>query len=154
MKRLCDGLAGLLSIVAVTSLALIVGALAGQVFFRYVLGAPLSHSDEIAQTALVWLTFSGAATLYRERGHVEIDLVFEKLPSGVARLVSVLIELAVLATMLLICIQVVQTSEVMQRVIYGTLRVPKFLLHFLPLLLSAAATALFAVEAIAKNEQG
>ncbi len=153
MKRFCDGLAWTLSAIAFTSLVLIVVALAGQVIFRYVLRAPLSHSDEIAQTALVWLTFAGAAYLYRERGHVEIDFLFAKLSPRAAHGVSVLVELAILAAMVLICVQVLQTREVMQRVIYGTLRMPKFLLHFLPLLISAASTAVFTVEAITKSKR-
>ena len=114
---------------------------------------PPSHSDEIAQTALVWLTFAGAAYLYRERGHVEIDFMVDKLSTRNARFVFVVVELAILARMVMICIQVLQSRDVMQRVIYGTLRLPKFLLHFVPLLVSAVATIVFAIEAIAKHEK-
>ena len=151
MTRLCDALARGLAAVAFASLAVIVIALAGQVLFRYMLRAPLAHSDEIAQTALVWLTFAGAAFLYRERGHVEIDFVAEKLSPRAAGMVAVVIELAVLASMVLICVQVLQSRDVMQRVIYGTLQLPKFWLHFVPLLVSAAATLVFAVESIGKR---
>ncbi len=148
-----DALAKLLAIVAFGSLAVIVVALAGQVLFRYLLRAPLAHSDEIAQTALVWLTFAGAAYLYRERGHVEIDFMVAKLSTRNARFVFIVIQLAILASMFMICIQVLQIRDVMQRVIYGTLQLPKFLLHFVPLLMSAAATMVFAIEAIAKHER-
>ena len=153
MARLGDVLAKLLAIVAFGSLAIIVVALAGQVLFRYLLRAPLAHSDEIAQTALVWLTFAGAAYLYRERGHVEIDFIVTKLSPRTARVVFVVVELAILASMVMICIQVLQSRDVMQRVIYGTLQLPKFLLHFVPLLVSAVATIVFAIEAVAKKER-
>ena len=46
-----------------------------------------------------------------------------------------------------------QSRDVMQRVIYGTLQLPKFVLHFVPLLVSAMATIVFAIEAIAKHER-
>ena len=153
MTRLADALAKLLAIVALSSLAIIVVALAGQVLFRYLLRAPLAHSDEIAQTALVWLTFAGAAYLYRERGHVEIDFMVAKLSTRTAHVVFVAIQLAILASMVMICIQVFQIRDVMQRVIYGTLQLPKFLLHFVPLLMSAMATIVFAIEAITKRER-
>jgi TRAP-type C4-dicarboxylate transport system permease small subunit len=149
MTRVCDAVARLLAILSFTSLALIVVALAGQVLFRYVLGAALSHSDEIAQTAMVWLTFLGAALLYREHGHVEIDFAVAKLSPRAQRVVFVGIQLAVITAMLLIAVQVMQSRSVMQRVVYGTLQLPKFWLHFFPLLVSATATVLFAVEAVA-----
>lgn len=151
MARFCDALARLLAAVAFLALAVIVIALAGQVLFRYLLRAPLAHSDEIAQTALVWLTFTGAAFLYRERGHVEIDFLADKLPPRTKRAVGVVIELAVLSSMVLIGAQVLETREVMERVVYGTLQLPKFWLHFVPLLVSAAATIVFAVEALRKD---
>jgi len=153
VSLISDALARLLAIVAFGSLAVIVIALAGQVLFRYVLRAPLAHSDEIAQTALVWLTFAGAAYLYRERGHVEIDFVVAKLSHRTARFVFVVIQLAILAGMIMICIQVFQVRDVMQRVIYGTLQLPKFLLHFVPLLVSAVATIVFAIESITRHDK-
>ena len=152
-SRFVDALAKLLAIVAFGSLTIIVVALAGQVLFRYLLRAPLAHSDEIAQTALVWLTFTGAAYLYRDRGHVEIDFVVAKLSPRTAHVVFVVIQLAILGSMIMICIQVFQSRDVMQRVIYGTLQLPKFVLHFVPLLVSAMATIVFAIEAIAKHER-
>lgn len=153
MTRVADVSAKLLLAIALASLTTIVIALTGQVVFRYVLRAPLAHSDEIAQTALVWLTFAGAAYLYRERRHVEIDFVARKLPPRIARAVFVGVELIVVLTMAMICIQVLQARGVMQQVVYGTLQLPKFALHFVPLLMSAGATLVFAVEAIVRNEE-
>ena len=151
MARVGDTLSRLLAVVAFASLGVIVTALAGQVLFRYLLRAPLAHSDEIAQTALVWLTFTGAAFLYRERGHVEIAFLVDKLSPRRARIVALAIELAILASMVLICVQVLQTRDVMERVIYGTLQLPKFWLHFVPLFVSAVATIVFAVENVTKE---
>lgn len=153
MARLCDAVAKFLAVVSFASLTLIVVALAGQVLFRYVLRAPLSHSDEIAQTALVWLTFSGAALLYREQGHVEIDFVVARLTPPIRRFVFVAVQLAILASMGLICIHVLETREIMQRVTYGTLQLPKFVLHFVPLLGSALATLLFALENLMEHSR-
>ncbi|HJO18176.1 MAG: TRAP transporter small permease subunit [Vicinamibacterales bacterium] len=147
-SRVCDQIDALLSGLAFLSLALIVTALAAQVIFRYVLGTPLSHTDEIAQVALTWLTFTGAASLYRRRGHIEIDVITGLLPHRAARLVAIVVELAVLTTLLLVVAQIVETKPVMERVIYGTLQRSKFTLQFLPLLLGGVATVLFGIEAL------
>ena len=84
---------------------------------------------------------------------LEIDLVVAKLSPRTAHVVFVVIQLAILGSMIMICVQVFQSRDVMQRVIYGTLQLPKFVLHFVPLLVSAMATIVFAIEAIAKHER-
>ena len=147
-SRVCDQIDVLLNGLAFLSLVLIVTALAAQVIFRYVLGTPLSHTDEIAQVALTWLTFTGAASLYRRRGHIEIDVITGLLPHWAARLVAIIVELAVLTSLLLVIAQIVETKPVMERVIYGTLQRSKFTLQFLPLLLGGVATVLFSIEAL------
>ena len=149
--RFCDWLSAVMRGIALTALTLIVLSLAAQVFFRYVLKAPLSHTDEIAQTALTWLTFAGAAALYRERGHIEIDLLTARLPPRRARALAIGVELAIMASLALIAAQVIDTRSVMQRVVYGTLQLPKFVLQFIPLLVSCVATILFGAEAVARH---
>ena len=51
-----------------------------QVFFRFVLGAPLIWSEELARLLLVWVTFIGAAVVCWDGRHLNVDVVFLKLP--------------------------------------------------------------------------
>lgn len=54
-----------------------------QVVTRYVLKVPLPWSEEIARYLFLWLTWVGASYATKERKHVSIDLVYEKLsPTG------------------------------------------------------------------------
>ena len=53
-----------------------------QVVTRYILKVPLPWSEEIARYLFLWLTWVGASYATKERKHVSIDLVYEKLPAG------------------------------------------------------------------------
>jgi len=43
------------------------------VFFRYVLQNPLIWGNDVGVLALVWLTFVGAAAVFKEGGHIAIS---------------------------------------------------------------------------------
>lgn len=45
----------------------------GQVFMRYVLGAPISWAEEFAVLVFAWLIFLGAAYVQRDDSHLSID---------------------------------------------------------------------------------
>jgi len=128
-------------------------ALTLQVLFRYALNAPLQLTDEIALNTLTWMCFLGAAMLYRERGHIEIDYFANKLPRRVATVVAISIEILVVAVLLMVSVQVVQTEGIMSKVMYGTMYISKFHLQFVPLLASCVATILFALEFIIRGVQ-
>lgn len=64
-------LLALVAIVVATSLG---------VFFRYGLNSPLMWSNELGMLALLWLTFIGAALVYREHGHIAVEVLRERLP--------------------------------------------------------------------------
>ena len=51
-----------------------------QVVTRYIFKIPLPWSEEIARYLFLWLTWVGASYATKERKHVSIDLVYEKLP--------------------------------------------------------------------------
>jgi len=50
-------------------------ALTLQVFFRYVVQAPLFWSEELARFLLIWSVFAGATFAFRHRTHMSIDLI-------------------------------------------------------------------------------
>lgn len=53
------------------------------VIFRYLLSSPLAWSSDTGILALVWLTFVGAAALYRDGGHVAVTGIVVKFPPRV-----------------------------------------------------------------------
>ena len=82
-----------------------IGALVGaivvitlaSVWWRYVLNAPLAWPEQVSRILFVWITFVGAAVLYRERLHVAIDMFMAPLPRATRRAVGWAIELLILA---------------------------------------------------------
>ncbi len=77
-----------------------------QVIFRFIIDDPLSWSEELARYLFVWITFLGAAICAREKGHIGMDFVVEKLPKKLAKI----IDKATLATLAIVCIIVAITS--------------------------------------------
>jgi TRAP-type C4-dicarboxylate transport system permease small subunit len=51
-----------------------------QVMFRYVLKISVPWTEEAARFALIFVTFWGAAIALREREHIEITTLLEKIP--------------------------------------------------------------------------
>lgn len=69
-----------IEVIMVFFMVVIIISVITQVFFRYVLGAPLGWTEEIGRFALVWLTFLGAyLTFYRVR-HMSVSLLFQRVP--------------------------------------------------------------------------
>ena len=60
-------------------MALIVAIMFAQVLFRYVFNQSLSWSEELAKFLFVWLTFLGAAICIKERLHVGVEFLMERL---------------------------------------------------------------------------
>src|SRR6266542_4259240 len=61
------------------------------VFFRYVLGDPLSWTEEIARLCLVWITFLGTYLAYRRNLHISIDLVQKRLSRSAKKIVHLMV---------------------------------------------------------------
>ncbi|MFN2645034.1 MAG: TRAP transporter small permease [Burkholderiales bacterium] len=62
---------------------------------RYVFGAPLSWTDELASVLFLWSVFWTAALAVPLREHVSFDLLTEALPEQVRRLIGVATALVV-----------------------------------------------------------
>ncbi len=74
------------------------------VFFRYVLGDPLTWTEEIARLCLVWITFLGTYLAYRRNLHISIDLVQRRLSRSARQIIHliVLVLVGMFMTMLMI----------------------------------------------------
>lgn len=152
MTRVLDTLSRSILVLCVVLCGAIFIALSTQVISRYVFNAPIHMTDAVAEGALIWMTFLGAAMVYRERGHIAVDLVEMKAPPIVRRIIAIAIHVMVIAVLLYMLGQVGKLQPLMERVQFGTLpRGPwtsKFVLVLLPFAIGAALTILFALEAI------
>ncbi len=70
---------------------------AWQVFARQVLNQPSGWSEELAKYLFIWLGLFGAALVFGERGHIAVDFAVKKLPNTGQMILSVVVQLAILA---------------------------------------------------------
>lgn len=75
-------------LVAVMAAAVVIVAM--QVFTRYVMKVPLPWSEELARYMFLWLTWVGASFATKERKHVNIDVIYQKLPQLGQRVCTVI----------------------------------------------------------------
>lgn len=78
-------------VLAAAALAIMVGFILTQVFFRYVLNDALPWPDEAARFAMLWMTGLIAPTAYRRGGFVAIDMVVRALPAFIGRIIALLL---------------------------------------------------------------
>lgn len=78
LTRLIGGLAFLASIISAALVLLTLGVTGFSVFRRYVLGHPLTWSDELSGFLVVAIVMLGAAEVLRKGEHVSVDVFSEK----------------------------------------------------------------------------
>lgn len=76
--------------VAAAILVFITVAVAYEVFARFVLRSPSRWTYEITGYALVWCAFLSAGQALAQGAHVYVDILYDRLPAGLARLTNVL----------------------------------------------------------------
>jgi TRAP-type C4-dicarboxylate transport system permease small subunit len=67
-----------------------------QVICRYLLGASLTWSEELARYSLVWITFLGAGTAMKRRAHMGLEAAVGWLPPKVQELAKLVTLLSIL----------------------------------------------------------
>jgi TRAP-type transport system small permease protein len=77
-----------------------------QVFYRYILEAPLTWSEEILRFLFVWLSFLGATIVFRRGGHFRLDFLVHKIVAPkMAKQIFIAVDLLVLAFIVLLTYQ-------------------------------------------------
>ncbi|WP_417451559.1 TRAP transporter small permease [Kordiimonas sp.] len=88
MTRLNTIIGKFLALLTTTLLGIMVLVVLWQILSRYFLGSPSSWTEELARYLLIWVGLFGAALLYRERGHLGLDIFQEKAsPAGRHRMI-------------------------------------------------------------------
>ncbi|GAA4965396.1 TRAP transporter small permease [Kineococcus glutinatus] len=85
-----------LSWVCVVLFAALVLDVMWQVFTRQVLDAPSAWSEELAKYLFIWLGLLGSALVFGERGHVGVELLVQKAPPAVQRVLSLTVQTTIL----------------------------------------------------------
>jgi len=81
LELLEEGIAGLLFVSGVMI------SLYG-VFMRYVMGAATAWTTEIFEFLMVWSIFIGFGMALKDNRHIQVELVFDKLPFGLKKIMA------------------------------------------------------------------
>lgn len=61
-----------------------------QVLFRYIFNNSLTWSEELAKFIFIWITFLGAGICFRDKIHLKVDFLNNKLPAKYKTLLEVI----------------------------------------------------------------
>lgn len=76
-----------------------------QVFFRFVVYMPFPWSEEIARYLMIWVGMTGSFVALRKGRHIGVSFLMERLPAAVTRVLTPLIQLALIAFLAVIAVQ-------------------------------------------------
>jgi TRAP-type C4-dicarboxylate transport system permease small subunit len=105
-------------------MAVMVGTIILQVFCRFVLGNPLSWSEELARYAFVWITFLGAAVAYRHGAHIVVETVVVLLPKPVQAALGWVVDALMVVALAVLLVQGLNIVEVNSNVEATMLEIP------------------------------
>lgn len=97
MTRVKNALDAVLQWMCVGLFAVLVLAVAWQVFTRQVLNNPSGWSEELAKYVFIWLGLFGSALVFGERGHIAVDFIIRKFPPRLALVNAVFGQLVIIA---------------------------------------------------------
>ncbi len=104
------------------------------IIMRYFFSMPIRWSEEVVTSLFVWTVFIGSAYAYRKRQHLGVDILINRLPYRIRRIVDgvmAIVELLVLVMLTVISAQYVyhlifSRSGALKIVMTDLLRVPKW----------------------------
>jgi len=79
--------------------AIILVAMFAQVVFRYMLGSPLSWSEEVSRYMFVWLSYLGAYVAILRNAHIGVDYVTSRFSPTAVRVLNVVLTLIIIGTL-------------------------------------------------------
>ncbi|MDQ0338287.1 TRAP-type C4-dicarboxylate transport system permease small subunit [Caldalkalibacillus uzonensis] len=96
MKRILGFLDKTIDFFIVLMLVGIVVTITLQVAFRYIFQISAPWTEEVARFMFIYLTYIGAALAIREKSHIAIDILVERLPRMLRAAVHIIVQLAII----------------------------------------------------------
>ncbi|MFW6076310.1 MAG: TRAP transporter small permease [Hyphomicrobiales bacterium] len=112
LRRLEQGLATLGAVAVVITLLIVLVFTVAQVVDRYGLRVAFNAWDQIAQLALVWLTFLGIALAIRDRVNIRVDLIDTWLSRRMVRLRDIATDVLVIALLTIVQVKIWRLVEI------------------------------------------
>jgi TRAP-type C4-dicarboxylate transport system permease small subunit len=100
------------------------------VWWRYVLNAPISWIEQVSNILFIWVTFVGAAVLYRQKLHIGVDMFIDMLRGRAKTVMFWIIELANLFFIVVLFIYSLKLSIDVLPNTYGALDISPAVFYF------------------------
>lgn len=145
--RLSDIVTEAAKVVLGVCVALIVVITLAAVWWRYVLASPIAWIEQVSNILFIWITFLGAAVLYRQKLHIGVDMFLEKLTGRANAVMFWAIEIGNLVFILVLFVYSMKLSIDVLPNTYGALDItPAWFYFSAPV--ACAMMALYFVEKI------
>lgn len=95
-----------------------------QILFRYVLGTPLTWSEEFARLLFIWLNLIGAGIAIRYKAHVSFDLVTSRIKNKFRVAIEICMNLIIIASLIGILIPSIKYVQFMNTIPSAALEWP------------------------------
>lgn len=86
-------------------LAVLVGLTCISVFMRYIFFRPIVWLEEVQLWCMVWLVYLGAGAVYRNGGHIAIEILVESFPKKIQRAIAVVVNVFMVVVLLFLMVQ-------------------------------------------------
>lgn len=145
--RLSDGITEIAKFVLGLCVAAIVLITLASVWWRYVINAPIAWVEQVSNILFIWITFIGAAVLYRQKLHIGVDMFIGMLKGRARQVMFWVIELANLTFIMVLFVYSLKLSIDVLPNTYGALDItPAFFYFSAPV--SCAMMMLYFIEKI------
>ncbi len=96
MKKIMDKLASCIETIGGIAILMMTLIVLLQIVMRYFFNSPLTWSEEIARYIFIYVTFLGAGILVYERGHLFVEVLFNKIQGKAKNVLQLILDLIVL----------------------------------------------------------
>lgn len=107
---------------------------------RYIIGRSIQHVAELSILAFLYVFMLGVAALYARNEDIVLETFFEKLPPRGQAIWLLVVHLAIVATMIVICVQTDVIMDLQKTVRTPSLRLP-IAVQYTALLIASAIIA-------------
>ena len=124
-RKVVDGIDLIIKAVIVISIAVMLGVICLQVFFRFVLNSPLAWPEELARFAMIWSSLLAAVYVQLERGHLSLDFFVKHFPPKVSICIRILMNIIIIIFMVVVVFGGIQEAYTLMGLKTGALRVSR-----------------------------
>lgn len=104
MRKLVNGIDTVLKWLVIIFMGANVINVLWQVFTRFILNDPSTFTEELARYLLIWVSFLGAAYIYREKLHLAVEAFFDKMKERTQYKVQIFLQICVFLFSLIVLV--------------------------------------------------